>query len=111
MKIASVLAAMALCSSAATSMALADASLVSVVVCDPRGACRSILVDKAKANLVKTSSDSPAGSIVINSTVVENDDEAAEAMRECHTLKRGYESSARPNELFACRLEPADDAF
>lgn len=106
MKSAFALAALALCASGAASVALADASLVSVVVCPSGGACQRVLVDKAEAKLVKTS---PEGSIVINSTVVDNDDEAADAMRECNTLKRRYESNARPGERYSCKLEPADD--
>jgi hypothetical protein len=64
------------------------------------------MVDKAAANLYKTTIQ---GSIVINSTDVENEDEAKNAMRECNQMKRRYDSDAQPGTSYACRLEPADE--
>ncbi|MCA2961312.1 MAG: hypothetical protein IOD12_13755 [Silvanigrellales bacterium] len=88
------------------SVALADASLVSVVVCQPSGSpCDRVLVDKAQANLYKTTIQ---GSIVINSSEVDSEDEAAAAMRNCNQLKRRYEANAQPETSFQCRLEAAD---
>lgn len=87
-------------------VALADASMVSVVVCQPSGSpCERVLVDKAQANLYKTTIQ---GSIVINSSDVDNDEEAASAMRNCNLMKRRYEADAQPGTTYQCRLEPAD---
>ena len=100
------LALSTLCALSMASLAQADASLVSVIVCDPTGSpCESILVDRAEANLYKTTIQ---GSIVINSTDVEDEAEAKVAMRQCNQLKRRYDSSPQPGTTYQCRLEPED---
>jgi|GEM_PF-4252509 len=90
----------------ASSVASADASRVAVIVCNNGNECERVMVDKALANLYKIS---PMGSIVINSTVAENEDEAKSAMRECNTLKRKFETDAsQPDTSYQCKLEPQD---
>jgi len=99
-------ALVALCALSGATLAQADASLVSVIVCDPVGApCESILVDRAQANLYKTTIQ---GSIVINSTDVEDESEAKNAMRQCNQLKRRYEASPQDGTTYQCRLEAED---
>lgn len=89
------------------SVALADASVVSVIVCQPSGSpCERVQVSKAQANLYKIT---PQGSIVINSSDVQSEEEASSAMRRCNQMKQRYQSDAEPGTSYQCRLEPADD--